>query len=194
MGDDNHGAPVVQKIILQPFDGVQVQVVGRLVKEHDVWRREQELAEGDPGLLASGQIVYRFGEFFVRKPESAKHSGNLTFPRVAACLLELCLRLVITLHQNIQFISRSMIHLQFHGAQTFFHRDQVLHHFGNFVINRLAAGEHILLGQISDGRTARDRHFTFIGRFFTHDNAQQCRLAGPVDADDCCFLMFLYVK
>ena len=55
MGYDQYRSGVVQQICLKPGDGVQVQVVGRLVKEQDIWFCEQKLSERYTGLLASGE-------------------------------------------------------------------------------------------------------------------------------------------
>ena len=57
VGDDEDRALVGDQVLLQPGDGLGVEVVGRLVEEEDVGGLEQELAEGDAALLAAGEGV-----------------------------------------------------------------------------------------------------------------------------------------
>ena len=47
VGDDQDGALVVDQVLLQPGDGLGVEVVGRFVQEQHVGRFEQQLAERD---------------------------------------------------------------------------------------------------------------------------------------------------
>ena len=45
MADYNHGIFKVNEEVLQPFDGAQVQVVGRLVQKQDVRISEKRLSQ-----------------------------------------------------------------------------------------------------------------------------------------------------
>ena len=55
VGDGQHGAGVVGQELLEPEHRFGVQVVGRLVEQQQVGRGEQQLAQGDPPLLAAGE-------------------------------------------------------------------------------------------------------------------------------------------
>ena len=57
VGDDQDGARVGDQVLLQPGDGLGVEVVGRLVEEQDLGGLEQQLAERDAALLAAGEGV-----------------------------------------------------------------------------------------------------------------------------------------
>ena len=57
VGDDQDGAGVGDQVLLQPGDGLGVEVVGRLVEQQDVGVLQQQLAEGDAALLAAGEGV-----------------------------------------------------------------------------------------------------------------------------------------
>ena len=57
MGDDEAGAAVVDQVLLEPGDGLGVEVVGGLVEEQHVGRLEEQLAEGDAAALAPGEGV-----------------------------------------------------------------------------------------------------------------------------------------
>ena len=55
MGDGDDGAGVLGEVLLQPLHGLGVQVVGGLVEQQQVGRLEQQLAERDAALLATGE-------------------------------------------------------------------------------------------------------------------------------------------
>ena len=57
VGDDEDRALVVDQVLLQPGDGLGVEVVGRLVEQQHVGRLEQQLAERDAALLAARERV-----------------------------------------------------------------------------------------------------------------------------------------
>ena len=63
-GDD--GARVLLEVALQPGDGFGVKVVGRLVEQQQVGFGEQQAAERDPALLATGKV----GDFGVSRRQS----------------------------------------------------------------------------------------------------------------------------
>ena len=67
VGDDDHGALALVDHVLQPADGVDVEVVGRLVEQQDVGIGEQRLApaaraaSSPAPLRASGRCAVRWG-------------------------------------------------------------------------------------------------------------------------------------
>ena len=67
MGDDNHRAFVVEQIGFQPCNGLQVQMVSRLIQNNQVRLKEKEFPERDPGFLPAGQSGDGFVKFFFRK-------------------------------------------------------------------------------------------------------------------------------
>ncbi len=53
MGDGDDGARVVPQEVLQPFHGLRIEVVGRLVEEEQVGVLEEQPAEGHAASLAT---------------------------------------------------------------------------------------------------------------------------------------------
>ena len=53
-GED--GAGVFRQMLLQPGDGLGVEMVGRLVQQKQVRLLEQQLAECDPATLTTGEL------------------------------------------------------------------------------------------------------------------------------------------
>ena len=56
MGDENHAARIVFEVMLQPIDGLGVEVVRRLVEQQDVGPRQEQRRQRDAPLLAAGQV------------------------------------------------------------------------------------------------------------------------------------------
>eukprot|EP01132_Coremiostelium_polycephalum_P011819 gene11818-biopygen4574 len=54
--DRNHGAREVVQEMLQPGDGIGVQVVGRFVEQQHVGGRQQQAAQGHTTLFTTGQV------------------------------------------------------------------------------------------------------------------------------------------
>ena len=52
----------------------------------------------------------------------------------------------------------------------------------------------LMLGQVTNGLTSADNHFTGIRCQFAHNNLQQRGFAGTINADNVCFLMFFYME
>ncbi len=59
MRDGEHGAGVVLEEVLEPQDGLGVQVVGGLVEQQQVGGLEQQLAQGHAAALTAGEHVHR---------------------------------------------------------------------------------------------------------------------------------------
>ncbi len=59
MRDDDHRAVAVVEHVLEPADGVDVEVVGRLVEQQDVGVGEQRLGEQHAQLPARGDLAHR---------------------------------------------------------------------------------------------------------------------------------------
>ena len=57
MGDGQNGALESLQILLQPFGGSQVQVVGRLVQQEDIGILQNEPSQVNPSFLTAGQFV-----------------------------------------------------------------------------------------------------------------------------------------
>ena len=77
VGHDDDRSFVVQQVIFKPGDAAHVQMVGGLVQKNDVGPGEQELAQGDAGLLASAQGGDLPREILLGKSEAFQHAHDL---------------------------------------------------------------------------------------------------------------------
>ena len=55
---NEYGLLDVAEVVLQPFYGLQVEVVGRLVEKQVVWMSEKSLCQHDPNFLVVRQLAH----------------------------------------------------------------------------------------------------------------------------------------
>ena len=86
------------QVLLEPLQGAQVQVVGRLVEEQEFGIREKQPGQRRAGLLAAGEIRRRAVPIDPIEPEARQRGLDTLIERVAVLDLELVLsRLVLRL-------------------------------------------------------------------------------------------------
>ena len=71
MADECHGSLEAEYPPLQPVQSIEVEIVGRLVEQHDIEPREQQRRQRDPCGLATGQRDGRLGADSFGEPRSA---------------------------------------------------------------------------------------------------------------------------
>ena len=59
VGDNEDGARIGLEVALEPVHALGIEVVGGLVEQQEVGRLQQQLAQGDPATLSSGEDVDR---------------------------------------------------------------------------------------------------------------------------------------
>ena len=59
MADDDHPFGLAEEVVLEPAGALDVEMVVRLVEQHDVGGREKKLRQHEPALLAAGKGVDR---------------------------------------------------------------------------------------------------------------------------------------
>ena len=56
MADDDQGTAVVNQVSLQPGNGLNIQVVGRLVQDQQLWLFQKHLSQRQTGILPARQL------------------------------------------------------------------------------------------------------------------------------------------
>ena len=59
VADNQQGAAVFAQMAFQPYTGLQIQVIGRLVQQQDIGRLKQCGGQGYPHPPAAGEFFYR---------------------------------------------------------------------------------------------------------------------------------------
>ena len=84
--DDDHGAVAIVQRLLQPADGVDVQVVRRFVEQQDVRVREQRLCQQHAQLPAGRHFAHRAVMLFNRNAYAQQQLARARLRRVAVHL------------------------------------------------------------------------------------------------------------
>ena len=99
MGDGQHRAGVVLQELLQPQHALGVQVVGRLVKQQQVGRLEQQAAQGHAAPLAARKDIHR--RIGVGALQRIHGLGKLAVQVPAVGRVYLVLQLAHLLHERV---------------------------------------------------------------------------------------------
>ena len=83
MGYQNHGSPEFSKIGFQPADHFLVQMVGRLVQNQDIRRKQQSPRQGHPFLLPAGQGLDP--RLRIRDAQGIQHIFRIVLGDFATC-------------------------------------------------------------------------------------------------------------
>ena len=70
MGNDDHGAVARIQRLLQPADGVDIQVVGRFVEQQNIRVRKQRLCQQHTQFPAGCDFTHRAVMLFQRDPHT----------------------------------------------------------------------------------------------------------------------------
>ena len=94
MGNHDHSVVKIDQELLQPPDGIQVQMVGRLVEQKDIRVSEQRARQEDLDFLVSGQLLHQGMVLLGGDPQSVQErlGVGLRLPAVHLSKLRLELR------------------------------------------------------------------------------------------------------
>ena len=70
MADDDHGSSEIAQKILQPADGLNIQMIGRLVEKEHRAVRKQKLRQTQLRTLSAAETADRHGEILLGKTQS----------------------------------------------------------------------------------------------------------------------------
>ena len=92
VGDENERAVVAGEVVLQPLDGLDVEVIGRLIKENDFGLLEQDFGEVDTHLPAGAELHHRTAEVSFAETETKENLLRIAFhsspPQVVETVVE----------------------------------------------------------------------------------------------------------
>src|ERR1700690_2942284 len=77
MRDQHQRAAKLEQALLQYFEGRDVEVVGRFIKQENVSGLKHELRDQDSRPLASGKPLYRLIKLFTGEQESCRPRGHV---------------------------------------------------------------------------------------------------------------------
>ena len=98
VGDQHQRSLIRLEVLLEPVDGGEVEVVGRLVEEKEIGLGREHARQFRAHAPAAGKRLERLRELLRRKTEAAERDFHASLDVVAAEMLELRLQLAVALH------------------------------------------------------------------------------------------------
>ena len=179
MGDRDDGAGVLLQVLLEPQDALRVEVVGGLVEQQQVGLLQEQLAEGDPAPLATGQ-----GRHVGVRRRAAQRVHRLLELAVqvpGVLVLDLLLELAHLLHELVGVVGRHLL------GDLVVLVEQLLR-LGDALLDVAEDGlvlvELRLLGEDADGEPGHQAGLAVGDLLHPGHDLQQGRLAGAVRAHD----------
>ncbi len=178
MRNDDHGAVAIVEHALEPADGVDIEVIGGLVEQHDIGICEQRLRQQHAQLPARRDSRHRPGMLFQRNIQTQQQLTCTGLGAVAVQLGELDFQLrhlhafcLAHLRQRIDAVA-----LLLDGPQLFMPHDDGIQHA------EFLEGE-LVLAQLAKTLVGIDRDITGSRLQIAAEDAHQGRFAAAVGAD-----------
>ena len=184
MADEKNGAVVTRQELLQPLDALEVQVVGGLVKQKQVWVAQQELGQGDAHLPAAREVLRRLVEVGDGKAQTAQDRAGTALELVATQALEAVLCVAILLQERLErgtLLGLGDLCLELAALLA---KAADLGGGGHDLGERaLVTGKLCLLLEIADGRPLLEGDGALVTGLDPHDDLEQRGLAGTIGTD-----------
>ncbi len=185
--NQQHGAAVIAQGLLQPLDGFDVEVVGRLVEQKNRGTAQQQLGKLDAHAPAARKLARRTAEVLALETQPQERLLDVGVARLAAKNMVVVLRVVEPMEQLL-VVGALVV-----GAFGDFARQpldfglyaqHLLERLGRLVGQGRGIGHAHGLRQVTDGTLAVDRHGARRRLLFARDDAQQRSLARAVLAHE----------
>ena len=187
VADQHHGIGPGGKELLQPLDGLDVQVIGRLVQQEDVGLHQQELGQLDTHAPPTGELAGGTVEVGPPEAQALKRALQLALVIVPAHQGE---AIILTGKAVYQFLVGSGLVVRALG-----HLQLKVHQAGSQLVDmgegrlcllahRAGIGQAHHLGQVTDGTLARQADRAGGGMLLTGQNLEQGGLSGTVLAHE----------
>ena len=173
VADDDHRAAVALQPGFEPDEGVEVQVVRRLVEQHQVGRAHQRAGELQAHAPAAREAVDRLVELGALEAEAEQHCLRARSRVEAAGFAD----------RNVRVRHRLAVVARLRGSELGFGlRESGV--ASEDEVGRALVGLRHLLRDLGNAPAARDRDIAGVGLQTAGEQREQRRLAGAVAADE----------
>ncbi len=184
MRDQDDGVGVARQVFLEPVARVEIEVVGGLVQQQQVWPAQQQLRQRDAHLPAARERLGGAIGVGGAEPQPAQHRGDAQIHAVAVAEAEPVLQVGIPRQQAVVLrlgqrgVRQPVLdvgHLRLHVEQGLERASRLLEHGA-------ARMGQAVLGQVADGQVRRLGNHAPIGLVEARQHLEQRGLAGAVRA------------
>ena len=180
MRDDHDRAAVTPEVPFEPRDGVEVDVVGRLVEEQKVGVLRQDDPEPQATALAPRERRHRAAHVLLGEPELLSQDGDLALELVAA-------REVVAVH-HVREVVQGLLVARGRVVLRLRERRAERNHVGEA---REEGGQDVPFGAelvrlpvVAERGLSTDDRRALVGLDLSGDDPQERRLAGAVGRDE----------
>ncbi|MOA00908.1 hypothetical protein D3C78_1202880 [compost metagenome] len=178
MRNDNHGAVTLVKHLLQPANGIDVQVVRRFVEQQDFRIGEQGLRQQHTQLKARRDFAHRAIMLFDRDANTEQQLAGTRFGGVTV-------HFAVSHFQIGHFIAVFFAHFG-HSVNTvtlFFHCPQFMVAHDNGVQHAVLLKSELILTQFTQALVRIEEHVAAARHQIAAQDFHKCRFAAAVGAD-----------
>ena len=183
VADEEEGAGPGRQVLFEPGDGVDVEVVRRLVEDEDVGLGQQQSGEGHPHPPATGQLADRPVVGIGREAESVQDAMGLGLQGVPAQLLEARPGLAVPLEDplvvGVVDVAESILEMVEATGQL----DEMLGAGDGLLEHRALAVTLEVLREVAHAQILRAMDLTDVGLVQSDEDLEQRGLADAVAAD-----------
>ncbi|MCY1354510.1 hypothetical protein D9M69_408900 [compost metagenome] len=173
VGDQQEGAGVAFQPVLEPEDGVQVEVVGRLVEQQQLGRAHQRLGQVQAHPPAAGEVADAAVHLVAGEAETGQQLARTGVRRVA----------VGTVQLNVQTGDSGAVVARFGRSQLALNLAQVLIAVEHVVHGQAFQVVHFL-AHMGNAPIGRQQAVASIGPELAAQQGEQAGFAGTVGADE----------
>ncbi|HOV77066.1 MAG TPA: hypothetical protein PLS24_03500 [Sedimentisphaerales bacterium] len=187
MADDDYGRPVVGQEFFQPLCGVDVQMIGRLIEEHEVGFGEEELCQKESVLLPTAELVSRAMVISWAESKAFQHLLDLVIEMIGIESVQFLLEVIKPCGQPASF--GRVLGMSEPGRCVFglmLQIDEMLDGSAGFFPDRASRGKLGMLFQVTQFDAAGDQTLAAVARFSPCDNFEECGLARAVRPHQPC--------
>ena len=88
MTDNEKGPTIIDQVVFQPGDGLNIQVVGRLVQYQEIWLFQEHLGQSQTSILPTRQLFNLHLPHGLIKLEAVENSADICLIGEATSLTE----------------------------------------------------------------------------------------------------------
>ena len=176
---DQHRVLEVAEVLLQPFHGFEVKVVGRLVEQEVVGLAKEGLRQHDAHLLLTAEFAHQFAVQFVLDAQAAQERGSIVLGSIATDVRKLILQFG---HEDTILVGEILLGIEFVALLHDVPHDGVAHQYG--IQHRTIIIFEVVLTEHRHTFAWSHLNSTLRRVKFTRDGAEQGGFASTISTDD----------
>ncbi len=181
VADEQERAWPARESCLEPFSRLDIEVIVRLVENHQLGLFEQQVRQHQSVLLATTERLRGAIEPGLGESQALQGAFDAVLPAVRITVLQSSLQVVEMFKQPFMFARLRALRKLMRDIFGFFGQgNDVSNRFGRHAPQRIGGGKRGMLLQIADRGRSVGRDAATVGGLLASQDAQQRRLAGTV--------------